>query len=319
MIVGAPKCGTTSMAQYLNEHPHVHMIRGEPHYFATDLRYNSPPMTERQYLRLCRATGGKPVCGERSTWYLYSRVAAAHLHQLNPQARIIAIIRNPADMLYSLHAHYMQRTGCEDQSDLMSAMALETYRRRGHAVPAGARFPQMLYYSEIPRYSEQLQRYFHHFGREQVHVILFDDVRSDPETVYRRTLEFLDLDSDYRPEFRVYNRSAPVRDTWLRRLWKRGTWRYHVRSMIPQRLHDARVERRRRRREMDAGRQPWPPMPCELRAHLTEQFRDEIARLEDLLQRDLSAWRSHQHSTSPHPLPKDGLHQEADLSGFRRG
>jgi len=295
------------------------MIRGEPHYFATDLRYNSSPMTRRQYLRLCRASSGKPVCGERSTWYLYSRVAAARIHQFNPRARIIAIIRNPAEMLYSLHAHYMQRTGCENQPDLMSAMALETLRRQGHAVPAGAGFPEMLYYSRIPQYAEQIQRYFHHFGRERVRVITFDELRSNPETVYRHTLEFLELDSTFRPEFRVYNRAAPVRDTWLRRLWKRGNWRYHVRSMIPQRLHRARLERRRRRRDLAADRQPWPPMPCELRARLIEQFSDDIDRLEDLLERELGAWRSHPQSATFHALLDGRLHEEADLSGFRWG
>lgn len=290
-IVGAPKCGTTSMAQYLNQHPEVFVVRGEPHFFGSDLEYNSPRLTPGQYRTLCRSTGGKQVVGERSTWYLYSREAAGEIHDHNPQALIIAMLRNPAEMLHSLHAHHYQRGRRDDIENLAEALAAESDRRRGGRIPPNVRFPESLYYSEIPRYSEQLQRYFDTFGRERVRIILFDDLKTEPGQVYAQTLEFLGVNPAFEPDFAVHNVSAPTSNSWIHRRWKASTLRYRVRSLVPQGLYDSIRSARKKRLARAAQRQPWPALDPELRTRLVRQFADEVDRLEDLLGRDLSAWR----------------------------
>ncbi len=290
-IVGAPKCGTTSMAQYLNQHPEIFVLRGEPHYFGADIDYNSPRLTPAQYRVLCRDTGGKPICGDRSTWYLYSRSAAREIHAHNSHALIIAMLRNPAEMIHSLHAHHFQRGLRDDIEDLAQALAAEPDRRRGNRIPANARFPESLYYSELPRYSEQLQRYFDLFGRERVHVVLFDDLKRSPRDVYARTLAFLGADPAFEPDFTVHNASAPTPDSWVYRAWKASTLRYRIRSLAPQGLYDRIRKMRGKRLARAAKRQPRPALEPGLRARLSLQFDEEIERLEALIGRDLSNWR----------------------------
>jgi len=290
-IVGAPKCGTTSMAAWLSQHPEVFVIRGEPHFFGRDIAYNSPRMTPRAYRRLCRACDGKPVVGDRSTWYLFSQRAAAEIHAFNPEARIIAMLRDPADMIHSLHAHHYQRGRRDNIAGLAEALAAEPARRRGERLPANARFAESLLYSQIPRYAEQLERYLHRFGPERVHVLLLDDLRGRPLATYREVLAFLGVADGFEPDFDVHNRAAPAPDSLLRRIWKAGTWRYRVRSLLPAGLYANLRSRRARRLDKAAARQPRAPLDPALRARLVERFGDDIARLEGLIGRDLSAWR----------------------------
>jgi hypothetical protein len=129
VMVGAPKCGTTSMAQYLDQHPDIYMVRGEPHYFGSDIEYNRPRLTSGQYRQLFLPSRGKAIRGERSTWYLYSQNAASEIYDCNPDALIIAMLRNPADMLHSLHSHYVQRGRRDDIDDFAKALAAEPARR----------------------------------------------------------------------------------------------------------------------------------------------------------------------------------------------
>ncbi len=291
LIVGAPKCGTTSMAQYLNQHPDVFVIRGEPHFFGTDLAYNSPRLTPAQYQALCRDTGGKTVCGDRSTWYLFSRNAAREIHAHNPDALIIAMLRNPAEMLHSLHAHHFQRGLRDDIEALEEALAAEPERRLGKRIPANVRFPESLYYSEIPRFSEQLQRYFDLFGRARVRIILFDDLKRTPERIYADTLRFLGVDPAFKPDLGVHNASAPTSDSWAYRAWKASTLRYRIRSLAPQPVYDLIRKIRGKKLARAAQRNPRPPLDPGLGARLKSQFAEELDRLETLTGRDLSNWR----------------------------
>jgi len=290
-IVGAPKCGTTSMAEYLNRHPEVFVIRGEPHFFGSDIDYNTPRMPRARYQALWQSAGDKRLIGDRSTWYLYSERAAAEIHAYNPDARVIAMLRHPAELIHSLHAHHAQRDRRDDIADLAEALAAEPERRQGRRIPPNARFAATLWYSRIPRYSAQLTRYFKAFGREQVLVILFDDLKSDPAGVYREVLEFLGADPDFKPDFSVHNAAAPATDSWLRRLWKTGTWRYRVRALLPQALYSRLRRRRGARMARAAARAPRAALDPALRARLIETFLPEVEALEKLLKRDLSAWR----------------------------
>ena len=288
-IVGAPKCGTTSMARYLTAHPDLFVLRGEPHFFGSDIDYNRPRLTPRQYRALCRSAGRQRI-GDRSTWYLYSERAAEEIHRACPDARLIAMVRDPAEMIHSLHAHHVQRGGRDDCADLAEALAREPQRRRGSALPAAARFPESLLYSSIPRYADQLDRFIRRFGRERVHVVVFDDLRTDPAAVYHRVLAFLGAEPGPDIDFRVHNRAGPAPDDWLHRAWKRSPLRYRVRSMVPEALYDWLRRRRpggriRRRSAPDVA-----PLDKHLRARLDARLLPEVMRLEELLDRPLPGW-----------------------------
>ncbi|NDY94519.1 sulfotransferase family protein [Wenzhouxiangella limi] len=291
VIAGAPKCGTTSLHHWLDQHPGVHMLPGEPHFFAHDLAYNQPAMPARRYATLCRAARPGQCCGDRSTWYLYSRVASSAIRAANPAARILILVRQPAEMLYSLHAHLCRRGQRETMTDLRQAMALEGERKRGRRLPARGGFPEKFQYSMLADYAAGVQRFVDDFGPEQVRIVLFDDLRDRPLATFSDILAFLGLDPGFQPQLDVYNRSAPVPDSLFRRLWRRGTWRYTIRRLRPawyQKLHLQRKQRVRADRDRD---QPWPALDHELRRELTERFEQQILTLEDLIGRDLAHWR----------------------------
>jgi hypothetical protein len=204
-IVGHAKSGTTALYEMLRGHPEIFMPElKEPWFFATDMRprFQPPragalPQTLEEYRMLfADARAGQHV-GEASSSYLWSRTAAERIAAVQPGARIIAILREPASFLRSLHLQLLQNH-VEVKKDLRTAISLEEQRRRGRRIPRGSHRPQLLQYSDHVRYVEQLRRYHAVFPREQVLILIYDDFRDDNENSVRRVLRFIGVD-DARP------------------------------------------------------------------------------------------------------------------------
>lgn len=290
-IVGAPKCGTTSLYTYLMAHPQVFMPqRKEPKFFGRDLaiRPDWCVRDERSYQRLFAPAGAAAVAvGEASPYYLFSRTAAREIHDYAPEARIIVMLRQPVDMLFSLHAQFLWNCN-ENIPDFAEALAAEPDRAAGRRIPPEASIPQALAYRQMGAFSAQVQRCFEVFGRRRVHVILFDDFVADAAAACRAVLRFLSVDDTLVPDVRARNRAKPVQGRWLRRLI--------VRHPLARRTCHILVPARPRRALNDwlaraaARVGPRRTLDGRLRATLTEQFRPEIERLGDLLERDLSVW-----------------------------
>src|SRR5262245_27125154 len=117
-IVGAPRCGTTAMWQYLGDHPDVYMSpRKEPWFFCRDLRFSDPiPRTLDAYLANFAEAREQARVGEASAWYLYSREAATAIKAFSPAARIIVMLRDPVAVMHSLHDLHVY-AGTEDIAD----------------------------------------------------------------------------------------------------------------------------------------------------------------------------------------------------------
>jgi hypothetical protein len=202
-IVGNAKSGTTALYEMLMRHPQIFMPESkEPWFFAAELQVRPPPRPEGiaqtldEYMTLFDGARPEQRVGEATALYLWSRTAAARIADARPDARIIAILREPASFLQSLHLQFVQ-TYIETESDLGKALALEDDRREGRHVPRYTYWPQALIYSDHVRYVEQLQRYHAVFPPEQVLVIIYDDFRSDNAATVRKVLRFLDVDDRY--------------------------------------------------------------------------------------------------------------------------
>lgn len=200
-IVGHAKSGTTALYEMLRRHPEIYMPEAkEPWFLASDMgvrfhprRAGTPPQTLEDYLALFAAAGPGQRVGEASSSYLWSHTAARRIAELQPAARIVAILREPASFLRSLHLQLLQ-THVEVKRDLRAALALEAARREGRHIPRRSHRPQLLRYSEHVRYVEQLQRYHAAFARDQVLVLIYDDFRGDNEGTVRNVLRFLEVD-----------------------------------------------------------------------------------------------------------------------------
>lgn len=288
-IVGAFKAGTTALYEYLRAHPQIFMsVPKEPMYFGQDLTPRYRRMTEEEYLALFREARDDQHAGEASPWYLYSRTAAQEIHDFDPHARAIIMLRNPVDVMYSQHSQlvFNQR---EDLADFAQALAAEDDRLAGHRLPADAIRPEALYYRRSVQFPEQIQRYLDVLGRERVHYVVFDDLVADPRAVYRATLEFLGVDPSFEVDLSVYNPNKRPRSDAVQKLIfaPRGPMKRlfgRLRSMpVMHRVRDAMVSAN----STAAARQKMDPA---LRAQLTDEFAPMVRELGQLIGRDLSSW-----------------------------
>ena len=276
-LVGAPRCGTTSMYTYLKQHPEIYLsVNKEPHFFGSDL---SPmPGTLREeplYLALFAGAGDCPRVGEGSVWYLASAKAPYEIRAFAPDAKILVMLRDPVQLAYSLYGLY-RRTGNEDLTTFEEALAAEPARREGRRIPPGAYFPEGLLYTDAAKNAAKLERYLEVFGRDNVHCVLFDDFVRETAAVYRGALDFLGVDPDFEAELDRHRAAQRVRLQAIRQL----------RELPPEARRRMQTESMKQH-ESDT---PLPPLPAELAARLRALFADDVTRLGALLGRDLGAW-----------------------------
>lgn len=296
-IIGAPKSGTTSLYEYLKGHPQVFMsVVKEPCYFAADLAFDHSGnflVYERDaklYDELFTEAGDAKLLGEGSTRYLYSHDAPALIHKASPDARIIAMLRNPVDMIHSLHAHKLA-AGTEDITDFEEALNAEADRAQGRRLPAHSN-PKLSTYRDRAKFGEQLPRWFDEFGRDRVRVIIFEDMVKDSAGEFRSLLEFLGVDPTYVPEsFAAYNTAHGARSTFIRRVLNGRFPQWLVWGLLPKLIGDTRTRGLVRRfRHSWFHRKPITKgkLSPALRRRLEDDFAPDVARLSSLLGRDMS-------------------------------
>jgi len=295
-IVGHPKSGTTALYEALRSHPQIFMPElKEPVYFATELprqahRYTAPATLE-QYLSLFAGAAPGQLKGEASASYLWSRAAAAGIAELKPDARIVAILREPASFLRSFHLQCVQSQN-ETEKDFGRALALEETRREGREIPRRSSWPQLLLYSEQVRYVEQLERFHAVFPREQVLVLIYDDFRADNEGTLRKVLDFLEVDPDSPVELGEANPSVRMRSQQLDEMVNsisvgRGPLsravKGVVKALVPRGLRRSALRATQRHLVVAAPEPPDERVMLDLR----RRFKPEVLALSEYLDRDL--------------------------------
>lgn len=273
-LVGAPRCGTTSMYLYLKQHPEIYLsLLKEPIYFGFDqTRQPLAVSDETEYLSLFEDAGSAPVIGEGSVFYLMSRTAAAEIDEFAPGSKILIMLRNPAEMMRSLHALYL-RTGNEDIADFGEALAAAADRAEGRRLPPAVYFPEGLQYRRVAQYAPQVSRFLGRFGRDRVHITFFDDFEADTVASYQDVLRFLGVDPDFKPELDTRRGEALVRGKVLRQM-RRATPAVLGKIKTGKRAH------------MGSKQSVGPG----LEAQLHRELRPQIEELGALLGRDLSSW-----------------------------
>lgn len=283
-MLGAPKCATTALAQWLSEHPEVYFSpRKEPHFFNRDAIPGTATLADYEAL-FAGADDRHKAVGEGSTHYLYSRVAVRNILEYSPDARFIVCLRNPVEMAPALHNECL-RQGWETVRSFEKAWRLQAHRRAGRRIPLTARGdPERLQYSAYCRLGEQLERLYGQVERGRVLTVLVDDLRRDTAREYRRVLEFLQVADDGRERFPVVNPAPQTRSVALA-LAIRGTSLIRDALWLPKDWGLANAMRRLNARESNRA-----PLDGELKDELRAHFADDIERLAGLLGRDLSHW-----------------------------
>jgi hypothetical protein len=293
LIIGAPKSGTTSLFRYLKTHPEVFMSTiKEPRYFAFpdqrpafrgagSGRYNSEVVWRLEdYRRLFANRGDARVAGEGSATYLWSPGAPGAIRRMIPEARLVAILRHPADRAYS-HFNHNRRNGYEPLTEFRLALDAEAQR-----IALG--WNPNVHYRARGRYGEQVARYLATFPRDQLLVLLHEDLQTQPTETLARICRFVGIDDAF-----VFDTSKRhnvtdglPRRIWLNRLFaNESTTKDVARRIVPESVRSA-LFRRFYRSNLD----PAPPLDPALRRTLLEEFRDDLVLLQRLIGCDVGHW-----------------------------
>jgi hypothetical protein len=289
-IVGAPKSGTTAMATYLKAHHDVFMpARKELGYFGSDLTYSKRFIRdpdEEHYLAHFSSWSNEALGGEASVWYLYSLRAAAEIRAFSPDARIIIMLRNPVDVLYSNYHQFLHNEN-EDIPVFEDALAAESARKAGRRLPSRMMLREGLYYRDTVRFAEQVERYLEVFGRARVYIILFDEFQRDTPQTFRTVLEFLDIDPDFTTDFEVINPNKRLRSSAFRHIYTSAPFRAATRRFprLAQRVYGPI-------RALNTELVARAPLDPATRLQLTRELAPEVRKLAALLDCDLSGWLS---------------------------
>jgi hypothetical protein len=327
-VVGAPRCGTTSICAWLASHPEICFSRPkEPHYFSNlgGGAGSAGGDLQRDYLDRCfgHRRPEHRRAGEGSVSTLYSPQAIERILALAPRARFIAMLRDPLEMLRSYHLRMLYLLE-EDEPELATAWRLQAARARGERLPRLCTEPRLLQYTEAGSLGTWLEELLRRAGPEQCLAVVYDDLAADPAKVYERVLRFLDLEPDGRSYFRGKQRSRGYRSRLLQELLfkpppllarlagVRTSARSHpeaeaagagagadrrprsaARRWLRDRLRAAGPAVVRLRKRLvhwnDVDVRP-KPLPPELREEMLVTFAPEIEKLERILRRDLGHW-----------------------------
>jgi hypothetical protein len=263
LVIGAPKAGTTSLASWLRDHPDVFVpMRKELHFF--DRPRFDDPRWQRWYQRQF-ADCPEPVVGEATPSYLHTPVAAPRMASLVPDARLIALLRNPVDRAVS---HYWYARSMNHES-----------RDLDDALFAGDDSPGLPYMG-AGRYLDNIERLLEYFPREALLVRLFEDVTDAPATLFRDVCEFLGVDATVVPENvgQAFNTHYRVRAPWVRRLMMRKSL-YERWPKVAYRVDD-----------LLKAPAEYPRLTDDQRRRLADRFAEDNRRLEAWLGRELPGW-----------------------------
>lgn len=209
-ILGAPKCGTTSLAAWLSEHPNVFVTKPkEPEFFNGDIA----PFFKggvRKYESLYRSVDEKHVAiGEASTVYLRSAVAVQNILTYQPDAKFIVGVRNPVNMFFSWHGQ-MLRNGWETETSPRKAWELQQERLRGNNVPALCPDVKHLVYGEVCALGAQLKNLLDLVGPERCYVYSLDEMSENEREVWSEVCEFIGVSESLVDEFPLVNEGVEI-------------------------------------------------------------------------------------------------------------
>jgi len=309
-IVGAPRCGTTTLASFLQQHPDVCFSAvKEPHFFSRDevagltgddLQH---AVEEEYWQRFFGHCGGDPkLYAEGSVTYLYVPERMAPILKLWPDAKFVIALRDPLSMLPSLHARLLV-TGDETIRDFRTAWDKIGDRAQGRSLPKRAIDPRWLRYDWAGQLGANVERFLADVGRDRCHIVLFDDLCRDPKGTYDSLCGFLEIDPWANTDFEPQRINKTIRIGWLQRLLKRPPKAIRT-ALAGEKFHKrekkvgtkesrtlSAIFRVRKRllawNKVPAKRQPLDPG---VRQQIISRLRADVILLSRVINRDLSHW-----------------------------
>jgi hypothetical protein len=259
----------------------------EPRYFLSDDVTQRPAKTLEEYLELfISCTDENLVIGEATPDYINFPESIQRIYNFNPEAKIVVILRNPVDMAQSLHSHHVYKFR-ETVNDFEEAWRLQVSRANGLNLPRETVYPHIFQYGEQCLMAGKMEKLYRIFPRDQIKVILFDHFSQSPREVYMSTLEFLNIADDGRKSFPRLNAQKAHRIQWVGRLAMKVQSNNFLSAV---KNNPATASGLNFYRKMADVRTPRSQVSPRFRAELEKFFREDIAILSDIINKDLSHW-----------------------------
>lgn len=298
LVIGTAKAGTTSLYNYLKVHPEIFMSPvKEPRFFGLvgerpnfqgigDKKVNRTLITDlEEYKKLFEKVSYEKAIGEASTWYLYSDKAAVQIKQYIPNAKLIAVLRNPVERAYSNYLHQRNRSCEEPLEDFNQALQEEKKRIQNNWRP-------FWHYKNMGFYYIQLNRYFEVFPASQIKIYLQEDLIEKPMETMQQIFDFLEVDRSFTPNLnrKFYQAYRPKNRVLQNLIIQPNPLKSVFKSIIPRPIiKNLGSQIRTFNRKINSAPTNKKLLP-DTRKHLIEEYREDILNLQDLIQRDLSNW-----------------------------
>jgi len=292
-VIGAPRCGSTTVCNTLKRNPRISFsVPKETHFLHKDWSDQTVEAWRRTYVTRYHPRLGPQhqAMGDGSVSYMFNPDTIRRALQFDPRARFIAVLRNPVEMLQSYHLRLLYLLD-EDVEDFATAWSLQESRARGENVPKRCREPLLLQYGDIGRFGMHMQRVIDIAGRQRCLVVLFEDLVQRPRDTYRRILDFIGVDDDGGGEFRRKRQSLSFRSHSLQRLLMNPP-HWVLRGVQAMSIKHIPHLKRWRKKLKRINNRPveHSPLSVETRAMLRRHFAPDIERLGALLDRNLDHW-----------------------------
>lgn len=286
LIVGAPKCGTTSLHFYLSQHPSINTAEKEIHFFGKDLNYKVAKPTLEHYQSFFKPSG---LNGDSSVWYLYSDSILTELEELGIKPKIIIMARNPVELAYSLHSQNIVDAN-EDELSFEKALSLEESRTKGLNLPKGIDPVRSVFYSQAADIYARVKKFQDHFGKDNVWVGLQEDLKNNPSGLLKDLEQFLELPHFPDYDFTKQNENKSVKNKSINHLIKKAgksqiaLFRFiipfkSIRKRIVDKLYFGNLVPSTR-----------PALSLETKTKLENQFRENTKRLNEIIKPDIDHW-----------------------------
>ncbi|MEM8777528.1 MAG: sulfotransferase [Cyanobacteria bacterium P01_G01_bin.49] len=294
LIIGAPKAGTSSLYAYLNQHPEIYMSPiKEPHFFMLNdekanfqgpgdqVRFKLSVHQLEEYKKLFEGSKNEIAIGEASTTYLGSNTAPERIKYYIPDVKLIAILRNPVDAAYASFMHLV-RDGDESLKDFELALQAEEKRLKMNWDP-------LWHYTRRGFYYLQVNRYFETFNRDQIKIYIYEDFKKNPNFILKDIFQFLNVNENFLIDMsKKYNISGIPKSRVLNSiLLKDNKFKSAAKLLFPR---GVRKSASNQIKLWNMNNLRKPKMSEESRIYLTHLFREDLLRLQDLIQQDISVW-----------------------------
>lgn len=290
-IVGASKSATTSLHYYLGQHPEIFMSAEKEisYFFVGEEQRDRKGLKE--YMENFKDVKDEKIIGETTPSYLYSDNALKEIKEFSPKAKILISLREPVEMLKSLHSQYLFN-GEEIIKDFKEAMNSKDNKNRLKKRSSYSTFKEPFYYKDKINYYKYVKRYIDVFGKNNVLIILYDDLKNDTKNTYKTILRFLEVDYGFEPNFKIKNPNKEVKSLFLRKL-SRNTLRFFpiLKKVVPLNIQDYL-------RDITFTTSPREEViNKEYENKLRKEFTKDIEELEELINKDLSSWKEKQNES----------------------